>query len=517
MAQGSRLSAVVEHVSPRSEWFGPDVAVLDASGLQRVWGGADELVDVIRREAAAQGVVVAVAVAPSRVAALLFVLGTRQCRVVRDDECQRALGTLPLTLLETLVEVCGVAGGVPARPVSRRPSGRSGHYRLAPSPEVPSSSRSSDRGGAAWSAPLRPLTQGPPSRLASTRTRRSQSNTRSSAPPLCAIDPVQASDLIATIRRWGLKTLGDFSALPLAEVRARLGAVGVRLHGLARGEDDRPLVPFVAAPVFEATLVLEWPIEGFEPLSFVLGRLFDDVCLRLEQHDRGGVRVRLRLRLVSKTWHERLLELPAPMRDAKVLRTLVLLDLERHPPSAGIDAITVSIDPAPGRIVQHSLLERAVPPPEQISTLVARLTSLVGEGRCGAPALVDSHRPGRLAMAPFAPSVRVADRFEGPVVMVAVVRRFRPPVAIRVEVVHGCPSRVWGGSVAGIGGLVRQWSGPWRGSGAWWPEPGHAHAVEPMARAWGADEWDVELSDGGVYRVSQSKHDGQWWLEGVLD
>ena len=40
------------------------------------------------------------------------------------------------------------------------------------------------------------------------------------------------------------------------------------------------------------------------------------------------------LRLVSKTVHARTLQLPAPMRDPKTLRTLVLLDLESNPPSA---------------------------------------------------------------------------------------------------------------------------------------------------------------------------------------
>ena len=64
---------------------------------------------------------------------------------------------------------------------------------------------------------------------------------------------------------------------------------------------------------------------------------------------------------------------------AKVLRTLLLLDLESHPPSAAIDIVTIEIDPAPGRIVQYSLLERAMPSPETLATLTARLGALVGE------------------------------------------------------------------------------------------------------------------------------------------
>ena len=42
----------------------------------------------------------------------------------------------------------------------------------------------------------------------------------------------------------------------------------------------------------------------------------------------------VRLRLVTRDVHERSLELPVPMRDARTLRTLLLLDLESHPPPA---------------------------------------------------------------------------------------------------------------------------------------------------------------------------------------
>src|SRR4029453_12952706 len=94
---------------------------------------------------------------------------------------------------------------------------------------------------------------------------------------------------------------------------------------------------------------------------------------------------------------------PAPMRDARALRTLALLDLESHPPDAAIDRVTVAVDPTPGRVVQFSLLTRPLPSPEQLSTLTARLAALMGEGRCGSPEVVDSWRPGAFAMKPFAP------------------------------------------------------------------------------------------------------------------
>ena len=85
----------------------------------------------------------------------------------------------------------------------------------------------------------------------------------------------------ATLRRWGILRLGALAALPRAEVHARLGELGGSWQRLASGEDDAPLVPWLAEPVFEELVELEWPIEGFEPLSFVLARLLEPLSARL--------------------------------------------------------------------------------------------------------------------------------------------------------------------------------------------------------------------------------------------
>ena len=129
------------------------------------------------------------------------------------------------------------------------------------------------------------------------------------------------------------------------------------------------MVPWVDEIPFEAALELEWPIEGLEPLSFVLARLLEPLSERLERADRGAAVIYTSLRLTSRTVFTRTLQLPAPMRDPKTLRTLVLLDLESHPPDAPIDIVRVFIEPTPAKVLQWTLLERAQPAPEQVTTL----------------------------------------------------------------------------------------------------------------------------------------------------
>ena len=225
-------------------------------------------------------------------------------------------------------------------------------------------------------------------------------------------------DQLATFRRWGLRTLGDLAALPSDDLAARLGRQDTDWQCLARGEDGRPLVPSVPKERFEQTLELEWPIEELEPLSFVLGRLMESLEAHLVQRDRGAAVLHVRLHLIktdgtTREVHERSLQLPVPIRDARTLRTLALLDLESNPPAAAIDRVTVAVDPTPARIVQFSLLTRPLPSPEQVSTLMARLHALMGETRCGSPETIDSWQPGAFAMKTFMPGPGTRDAGPG--------------------------------------------------------------------------------------------------------
>lgn len=325
--------------------------------------------------------------------------------------------------------------------------------------------------------------------------------------------------------RWGITTLGDLAALPAAALSSRLGRRGAALQRLARGLDSQPFVPGDETPRYIGRLELEWPIEALEPLSFVFARLLEPLSAALERADRGAAAVRLDLRLTTRDTLTRVLQLPAPMRDPKTLRTLLLLDLESHPPFGGasegpsevmIDIVSIELDPAPARITQFSLLERALPSPETLSTLTARLSALIGESRVGSAVLLDTHRPDAFAMTQFAPETRGANGAKGAEgANGAALRRQRVPSAIRVSVEQGRPVYVAAARRGMPQGAVIQAAGPWRTSGGWWalPPTGGSHEICP----WSRDEWDVALTSSAVCRICQDRTTERWFLEGIYD
>ncbi len=518
------LAEVAHEFSPRIEVYSPAEIVLDLSGLTRLFGEARTIAEELRRTAADRGLRVRVAIAGTRTAVRLLVRYRAGLTIIEPGNEAAAVAPLPIALLGELLNPGMWDSGFGTRelrtrePGIREPRTRESGTREPGTREL---GTSNDR------------IPNPESRIPSFESR--------------------IPEQIATFRRWGLRTLGELAALPSDDLAARLGRQGVDWQGLARGADSRPLVPAVPEERFEQSLELEWPIEELEPLSFVLGRLMEQLESHLEQRDRGAAVLHIRLHLIktdgtTRDVHERTLQLPVAIRDARTLRTLALLDLESNPPAAAIDRVTVAVDPTPARIVQFSLLTRPLPSPEQISTLMARLHALMGETRCGSPVTVDSWEPGAFSMKPFMPPDSTAShtRYDtqrhrntesqtsrslihglsasAPRCVVGVkdaspiaaLRRFRHPLPIRVHVKQGKPASLSIMRRGLSGGAVDSCAGPWRTSGGWWEfgirEPG---AQSPQA--WDRDEWDVALTDGPTYRLFRERHSDKWFIDGVVD
>jgi len=310
--------------------------------------------------------------------------------------------------------------------------------------------------------------------------------------------------------RWGLRTIGDLARLPRSALAARLGPAGPRLVGLARGEDADAFCSTPPLERFETTLELDWPVEGMEPLAFLLSRALEPLMRALDARGAKAAALDYELGLVDATTHARTLRPAAASGDARTWRTLVLLDLEARPPKDAIARLTLRAEPTPARASQFSLFDPAQPAPEKLAETLARLQAWTEAGRGGSPRLVDTHRPGAFAVSSFAPGPlprgrRESAPFPGPRVA---LRAYRPPRLAHVLSKAGVPSFV---AAPGLRGAVAAAAGPWRVSGDWWDE------------SFSREEWDVELVGGGpsparaAFRLFLDRLRGEWFVAGELD
>ena len=335
------------------------------------------------------------------------------------------------------------------------------------------------------------------------------------------------AEIVETLRRWGIRTVGDFAKLPRNEVASRLGDLGRELHQKARGLDPRPLVPYQPPPTFIEGLELEWPLVALEAFLFMARAAVERLCRRLESRGLACAEVEISLMLEPDGHHQRLITLPAPTCEIKTLLTLIRLDLEANPPGGAIVSFTLGARPDRPREAQLSLFGPTALSPDRLATTLARLFALLGPNRVGSPREVDGHRPDHAALVaydpPPPPKVR-PPAHEGRGLLA--VRVLRPPVPLEVlqhapdpgsvnaddEATTAPPTEILpvvaeaSAGRPGLQGRVRVASGPWNLEEGWWTE-------EPVAR----DYWDVELADGGLYRIYRERSSGEWFADGIYD
>jgi protein ImuB len=293
-------------------------------------------------------------------------------------------------------------------------------------------------------------------------------------------------ELIETLDRWGIRTLAELAALPELGFIARFGESGERIMRLARGETHRALCVMTAPESYHRRIELEHPQRLLEPLLFVISSLLNELMQGLSFN-----RVTLTLNQIPRT-----LEFPVPVRESKVILKQLQFDLEAHPPQSAILSVEVQLNPTEARVLQHGLFIPQAPAPEKLQLTLARLTALLGEGNVGSPELLDTHRPDAFVMRAFSAEAPAAPALPTTNIRFA-FRYYRPPVAAQVRVKAERPVSVNAQPILTA-------AGPWRASGDWW-----------TTAPWDREEWDVELSNGGLYRVYQASQ--RWFLEGMYD
>jgi len=375
----------------------------------------------------------------------------------------------------------------------------------------------------------------------------------------------ESGQLLETFNRWGIRKLRDLAALPDVALSERLGQAGIHLQKLARGLTSRTLVPVEPPLIFEEVIELEYPLVLLEPLAFLLGRLLEQLCARLEARALATQELRLDLELQNGYQSEemsvvaesaelalgldgrgrpsphglfsRTLRLPVPLLDCRTFLKLLQLDLKAHPPGAPIVKIHLAAEPVRPRAAQNGLFLPPTPEPEKLELTLARIAGIVGEDKVGSLELLDTHRPEGFRMQRFAPSEprglkpvnfksAVSARLkpcstyvdaqnidalcdDAPCDLVTALRIFRPPIETVVTMRDSKPACITCPKCKEMQGEILWAAGPWRSSGDWWEQEG-----------WARDEWDIAVQgETGIalYRLVHDRLSGKWFLEGTYD
>jgi protein ImuB len=320
--------------------------------------------------------------------------------------------------------------------------------------------------------------------------------------PLESLQP--SAYLLEILHNWGIRTLGALIQLPKEDIGQRLGLEGLSLWDRAAGRSTKVLHHLQPPEIFQEIIDLEQRLETLEPLLFILRRSLEHLVLRVDSVYRLVAEIKLKLHLDNGYKLERSLPIPAPTLDITVLFRVLSQYLETVQTTAPVVGFTLEVFASDPAKHQFDLFYGGLKDPNRFFQTLARLAALVGNNRAGIPERLSSYKPDniRLRLPAFDWKTNSSTSIErdqpgiGPA-----LRRYRPPISATVELADGKPILIHSRLITG---RIDKQRGPWKTSGNWW-DPDR----------WEIQEWDVQVTDGGIYRLTFSA--GNWAISGVYD
>lgn len=118
----------------------------------------------------------------------------------------------------------------------------------------------------------------------------------------------------------GLRTLGDVARAPIALLESQFGAAhAAHFHSLARGEDDRPVVPDRERKSVGRETTFEEDVADRDTLRRTLLELTDEVAMRLRRRGIAGHTLTVKLRTADFTTHTRQRTLPTSVATTQAI------------------------------------------------------------------------------------------------------------------------------------------------------------------------------------------------------
>jgi protein ImuB len=334
-------------------------------------------------------------------------------------------------------------------------------------------------------------------------------------------------ELADLLPRLGIRTLGEFGALPAAEAANRFGADGALAHRLARGLEPRPLVPRPPSADLAAAVEFDPPAEQAEPVAFAAKSLGDQMHAELSRRGLACVRVQVQVicadgQEVTRLWrHDGLLSSLAVAE--RVRWQLAAWRTGQDEESQGVTSLGgISVlRLVPDQLVRDAGRQLGLWGDSVVDDRVARaalrVQAMLGHGAVTRPLLAGGRDPAeQVTLVPFGdaadPRHPAGRPWPGglPAPAPATVFPVPRPAVVTDEagaevtvtgraLLSAPPARL---SVGGGPGLaVTSWAGPWPVTERWW-RPGEARR---RAR------FQLVAEDGSAWLAAVQ--DGRWQLE----
>ena len=308
-------------------------------------------------------------------------------------------------------------------------------------------------------------------------------------------------DKLNVFRALGLEDTADLKKIPEAELIARYGSEFRKVVDLINQNGVHVLTPNLKEETVAWDYNLDFPVDDFERLVFILGHGLGKVLGEAAAFGFSSEQIDISLKLEDKTEADYSIKLSFPTMEKSFWLKLINLRISNDPPPAAILSIRLVCRFARPRAVQRGLYSATRPEPESLLLTVDKIKNLVGGENVGVPVLVDQRLPEafRLDFEKLPSGKEQKQRSEPRPVLA--LTYFHPPLAAEISVHEG---RLMHLRTRYFAGKVVQYGGMWKQSSQWWERS-----------FWERTEWDVELDNRRVYRIVRAGE--EWVVIGAVD
>lgn len=215
------------------------------------------------------------------------------------------------------------------------------------------------------------------------------------------------AETLTLLRRLGLKTVGQLTAIPRAALAKRFSsreegeAVQKRLDQLFGGIEEL-LTPRRPRPVYRAEQAFLEPLIELEALTHGLALLASDLCRTLTKANEGVERLAFLAFRVDGNIGVLRLGASLPTRDPVHIVRLFTEKLEKIDPGFGIEKLalhaeqTAPVERTQGKLEGDGVVTSSQD--ERLAQLIDRLAARLGEGAVTMTTPVETHIPERAAV-----------------------------------------------------------------------------------------------------------------------
>ncbi|GER08796.1 hypothetical protein GCM10007972_15680 [Iodidimonas muriae] len=206
----------------------------------------------------------------------------------------------------------------------------------------------------------------------------------------------------ASLRRLGLKRIGDLYDLPRAMLAQRFGpggakAVAAVLHRLdqALGQVFEPIDPVMPVPLWRVRLPLVEPLMDINALMGLVAPLLEDLAARLMAEEKGVRRLSLTAFRCDGSSERLIVGTYAPSRDPAHMARLFQEKVGSIDPGFGIDCLVVAAEVVAPLDAAQTDFDGQAAGVLALSELIDRLALRLGKGHVGHARPFESHIPER--------------------------------------------------------------------------------------------------------------------------